>query len=98
MTWLTEGLPIILNVLAIILLIILIIIGLKTIKLINNVRTLFEDLIYKIKSLNGVFRAIDNITDSISNLSDKITTIISNFIIKIFKKKYNKNKEESENE
>lgn len=98
MNWLTDGLPIILNVLAILLLIILIIIGLKTIKLIDNMRTIFDDFICKIKSLNGIFRAIDNITDSISNVSDKIANIINNFIIKIFKKKYNKNKEENENE
>ena len=91
---LAGALPIMLNILGIVLLVILIIIGIKVIKVMNNIDEIVKDVDYKVKSLNNIFNIIDKTTDGLALLSDKIIDWVNNFILKFFKKKYNKEKEE----
>ena len=98
MILLNDLLPLLLSILGVILLVVLIVIGFKIIRLMNNIEEIVEDVTYKVKSLNNIFRIIDRLTDSLSIVSDKLVESINSFLIKMFKKKYNKKKEEKENE
>lgn len=91
-------LPILLYILGAALLIILIIIGLRVIKILDNVDDIVRDVDGKVKSLNGVFHMVDVATDKLAILSDRVVEAVSNFILKLFKRKYNNKKEESEDE
>lgn len=95
MACLLKVLPVILNILGIALLIVLIIIGIKIIKVMNNIDEIVKDVDYKVKSLNNIFTVIDKTTDCLAIITDKVVSGISNFILKFFKKKYNKEKEDS---
>jgi uncharacterized protein YoxC len=93
-----QVLPIILYAAGIALLIILIIIGIKFIKTMNKVEDIVEDVDKKVKSLNGVFNIIDNMTDKISSVTDRIVDSVAGFISRVFKNKKNKEKEMKEND
>lgn len=82
-----QFLPIILYLLGTVLLIILIILGLKLIYSVNKVNEILDDAYNKTKSLNGLFNAIDGVTDSLSNLSDSIVSNVTGIIGKIFNRK-----------
>ncbi len=92
--FLETVLPILLYIAGITLLVVLIIIGIKFIKTLNRVDSIVEDVDNKVKALNGFFQIIDVATDKLSFLTDKFTDSISSFVIKLFKGKYNKKKEE----
>ncbi len=97
MEMLSEVLPIILYLVGVVLLVILIIIGVKIIRIIDSIDDIVKDVDYKVQSLNGVFKIIDTTTDRLAVINDKIVDVITNFILKLFKKKYNNKKEEKEN-
>ena len=88
-----EFFPIILYLLGSVLLIILIVLGLKLIYTVNKTNQILDDAYNKTKSLNGLFNAIDSVTDSLSNLSDSIVSNITGIIGKVFSKKRKKEKE-----
>lgn len=90
--------PIILYLLGTVLLIVLIILGLKLIYTINKTNEILDDAYNKTKSLNGLFNAIDSITDSLSNLSDSIVTNVTGIIGKIFNRRSKRERESRENE
>jgi hypothetical protein len=94
---LSDVLPIILYLAGIVLLVILIIIGIRVIKIMDNVDGIVKDVDYKVKSLNGLFHIVDVTADKLAVINDKLVEGVSNFILKLFKRKYNNTKEE-ENE
>jgi hypothetical protein len=89
-------LPILLYVAGIFLLIVLIIIGIRIIRTMNKVDTIVADVDKKVKSLNGLFSFIDNTTDKLSFLTDKVVDSLSGFLMNMFSKKNKKKKEEEE--
>lgn len=90
-----EVFPIILYSLGSILLIALIVLTIKVIKTINKVDKVVEDLNNKSRKLNGVFDIVDNATDALSLMSDKIVGFIVNGIAGLFsRKKKEENKDE----
>ena len=97
MDFLMIVLPIILYVLGIVLVGILIIIGVKLIYTIDKTNDILDDVEKKSKSLNGVFEMVDNVTDSLSIISDTVVEGIVGLISRIFKKR-KKEKEIDENE
>lgn len=92
-----DALPIILYVLAIVLVIIFIILGIKLIKTINKTNEILEDVEKKTKSLDGMFRVIDGVTDTLSVFSDTLVSGITSIIGKLIPKK-KKKKEKKEDE
>lgn len=100
METLNELFPVILNGLLIILVLVLIILVIKVIKTLKNVNVVVEDLNSKIKTLDGLFNAIDTTTEALSNIGDKVSGVISNGLNTIlsFRKNKDKKEEETENE
>lgn len=92
--YLNSFLPIIIYILLVILLVLLIIICFKTIRTMNKVQDIVEDVDDKVQSLNGFFDIIDMATDKLSILSDKVIDTIANFIQKVFKPRKKGNVEE----
>ena len=93
-----EVFPLILYSLGIILLVILIILGIKLIKTVNQANAILEDAYNKSRSLNGLFHAIDAVTDTLSSISDSIVDNLTAIIGKVFHRRKNKAKENGENE
>ena len=89
-------LPILLYFAGLVLLIVLIVICVKLIKVMDKVNLIVDDVDKKVKSLNGLFSVIDFFTDKISSVTDKIVTKITDFVIGIGKRKYNKKEREEE--
>ena len=87
MDFLMMVLPIILYVLGIVLVGILIIIGVKLIYTIDKTNEILDDVEKKSKSLNGVFEMVDNVTDSLSIISDTVVDGIVGLVSRIFKKR-----------
>ena len=98
METLNELFPVILNGLLIILVLVLIILVIKVIKTLKNVDVVVEDLNNKIKALDGLFNAIDSTTEALSNIGDKVSSVISTGLNTILSFKKNKDKKEEESE
>ena len=94
-----EFFPIILYLLGAVLLIILIILGIKLIHTIDKTNMILDDAYNKTKSLNGIFAAIDSVTDTLSSISDSLVGVLSSVVSKMIpKRKKRKEKEEFEEE
>ena len=87
MNFLMMVLPIILYVLGIVLVAILIILGVKLIYTVDKTNDILDDVEKKSKSLNGVFEMVDNVTDSLSIISDTVIDGIVGLVSRIFKKR-----------
>lgn len=87
MDFLMMVLPIILYVLGIVLVAILIILGVKLIYTVDKTNDILDDVEKKSKSLNGVFEMVDNVTDSLSIISDTVVDGIVGLVSRIFKKR-----------
>ena len=99
MDTLLDVLPIILYSLGIILLIVLIILSVKLIHTVDKTNKILDDAYNKTKSLNGIFNAIDKVTDALSNISDSLVGAITSGLNKVFvRKKKNKKKEDEDDE
>ena len=98
--YLSQILPIIIYILLIALIILLIIISVKAIKALDKVQLVVDDVDKKVKTLDGVFEFIDNATDRVSFLSDRIIGILVSAVDKLFKsnKKTKKIKLEEEDD
>ncbi len=70
----------------IILIIIFIVLGIKLIKTLKKLDIVIDDVNEKMGKVNGVFDIIDKTTDYACTISDKIITVISNFINGLIKK------------
>lgn len=92
------SLPVVLYILGIVFLIILIVLGIRLLRVMNNIDSIVKDVDGKVKSLNGVFQIIDVTTDRLSFVADKMVEGISNFLLRVFKKKDNREYEKEDNE
>ena len=79
-------LPLVVYILLIIILVVGIIIGLKTIKTLDKLDQVVDDVSKKVSSLNGIFSVIDLTTDKIVSITDRVVEMASGIIGKIFKK------------
>lgn len=79
--------PVILFILAIILLVVLIILVIRMINTLKKVDQIVDNVNTKVNKLDGAFSIIDTLTDSLSNLNDKIVSFIANGIRNFFKRK-----------
>lgn len=96
-----EFFPLVLYTLGSILLVILIILGIKLIKTVDKTNMILDDAYNKTRSLNGLFNAIDHVTDALSSINDSIVSAVSSTIGRLFykdkkTKKGKKNEKESE--
>ena len=93
-----EVLPIILYVLGAVLLVALIVLTIKLIYTVERVNVLLDGVERKMKTLDKIFGAVDNMADAFAALSDKVVDGIAGIISKVFgrKKKRNKNIEMEE--
>lgn len=87
----TDFLPVLLYVLGSILLIVLIVLGIKLIQTVDRANAILDDLEEKSKSLNGLFNAVDSLSNAVAAVGDRVidgvTGIISNFFHKRKKKR-----------
>lgn len=90
--------PIILYILGSALLIVLIILVIKCMGTLKKINTVVDDVSEKAGKLDGVFNLVDNTTDAISNISDKVIDFVSGAITGLFTRKKNKKMEENSNE
>ena len=97
MEYLSKLFPVILYFLLIILVIVLIVLVVRLLETLKKVDHVVDDVNRKVNKLNGLFDVIDNATDTLSIMSNRIVTIITSGIDKLFTKKKNK-KEDEENE
>ena len=82
-----EVLPAVLYILGSILLVVLIILGIKLIVTMNKIENIVDDINGKVKSLNGLFSAIDYTTDKLALISDRFVDTVASIIRKIFNRK-----------
>lgn len=92
--------PLVLYILGAVLLVTLIILCVKLIHTVDKTNKILDDAYNKTKSLNGIFNAIDSITDTLSSISDTLVTGVSSVIGKFFDKtkKIKKRKEDDDDE
>lgn len=86
MEWLAETLPIIIYCLLIILIIVLVVLGIKSIITVSKVDKIIDGVKHKVESLTNVFKVVDGLTDKISSVGDLLINLISNAILRFFKK------------
>lgn len=91
---LMQTLPVIIYILLIILIVILIIFMVKAFDTLKKIDTTIDDVNSKMNKLNGVFSIVDRSADAINTVTDKMISVISGGITKIFKRR--KKKEEDE--
>ena len=89
-----QLLLIILYLLVSILLVVLIILGIKLINTMNKIQNVVDDINKKVDSFDGLFSIIDNTTDKLALLSDKMVDGVTFLLKKIFKPR--KRKEEDD--
>ena len=96
MEFLNEALPIILYVLCAVLLVAVIILVTKLIKTVDKTNAILDDVEEKSKSLNGLFYAIDSITDTISSVNDRIVDKLLGFFGKMFGRRKKNEREDDD--
>ena len=83
----SQILPIILYSLLSILIVVVIVFIYKLTITVDQANVVLDDVYKKVNKLDNLFDIIDRSADTINLVTDKITGIISNSILKIFKKK-----------
>ena len=91
-----EFLPILIYVLLSVLLVVLIVLGVKLIDTVNKTNAVLDDIEKKSKSLDGIFSTIDNVTDAVSMVSDRLVDGIAGLIGKLFSLRKKRKKEEED--
>ena len=91
-----EFLPILIYVLLSVLLVVLIVLGVKLIDTVNKTNAVLDDIEKKSKSLDGIFSTIDNVTDAVSMVSDRLVDGIAGLVGKLFSLRKKKKKEEED--
>lgn len=69
------------------LLVFLIVLCIKLIYTVDKTNVILNDLERKLKSVNGVFTAIDTVTDAVTTISDTFVAKAALMLEKIFRKK-----------
>lgn len=83
----SQTMPIILYLLLSILIVVTIVFIYKLSITVDKANVVLDDIYKKVRKLDNLFDIIDKSADTISLVTDKLTGIISNSILKIFKKK-----------
>lgn len=92
---LSDVLPVLLYILGSILLVVLIILGIKLIQTVDRANALLDDLEEKANSLNGLFTVVDNFSNAIALVGDRVVDGVTGMISNFFhKRKKRKDKEE----
>ena len=91
-----EVLPILIYVLLAVLLVVLIVLGVKLIDTVNKTNAVLDDIEKKSKSLDGIFSTIDNVTDAVSMVSDRLVDGIAGLIGILFSLRKKRKKEEDD--
>jgi len=95
METLAGVLPILMYILGSILLVVVIILGIKLIQTIDRANALLDDLEQKSKSLNGLFAVVDNLSNAMTVVGDRVVEGVTSMISSFFhKRKKRKAKEE----
>ena len=97
MEYLKDLFPVILYFLLIILVIVLIVLVVRVIGTLKKVDQVVDDVNLKVSKLNGLFEVVDSATDTLSIMSNRIVSLITGGIDKLFTKK-KKKKEDDEDE
>ncbi len=97
---LNDVLPIVLLFLGAVLLIVIIILVTKLVKTVDKINIILDDVEGKSQSLNGLFKAIERLGNTLDSANNKVTGFIAGMVKKVFKQKKAKKakKEEEENE
>ena len=93
-----EVLPILLYTLGSILLVVLIILGIKLIQTVDRANAILDDLEEKSKSLNGLFTVVDNFSNAIAIVGDRVIDGIAGMVSSFFHKRKKKKIKEEEME
>ena len=82
-----DVLPILLYILGSILLVVLIILGIKLIQIVDRANAILDDLEEKSKSLNGLFTVVDNFSNAIAIVGDRVVDGIAGMVSSFFHKR-----------
>ena len=82
-----EVLPIILYVLGAVLLVALIVLTIKLIYSVERINVLLDGVEKKMKTIDKIFGAVDNVADSFAALSDRVVDSVAKIINKVFGRK-----------
>ena len=93
-----EVLPIILYVLGAVLLVALIVLTIKLIYSVERINVLLDGVERKMKTIDKIFGAVDNVADSFAALSDRIVDGVATIINKVFGRKKKRRKEIEEDD
>ena len=91
-----DVLPILLYILGSILLVVLIILGIKLIQTVDRANAILDDLEEKSKSLNGLFTVVDNFSNAIAIVGDRVVDGIAGMVSSFFHKRKKKKMKEEE--
>ena len=83
----SQLMPIILYLLLSILVVVAIVFIYKLTITLDKANTVLDDIYVKVKKLDGLFEIIDKSADTISMITDKVSNVVVNSILKLFKKK-----------
>lgn len=102
MEFLNELMPLVIYILVAILLVVLIVLVIKLFTTVDKTNAVLEDLEKKSKSLDGIFGAVDSLTDTISLASDRLIDGAASLVSKVInagkKKRDRRKKGEEEDE
>lgn len=87
MEFASEILPIILYLLLSILVVVAIVFIYKMIHTLDKANQVLDDVYVKVKKLDNFFEIVDKSADAINMITDKVTGVITNSLMKIFKRK-----------
>ena len=87
-----EVLRIVLYVLGAVLLVALIVLTIKLIYSVERINVLLDGVERKMKTVDKIFGAVDNVADAFAALSDKVVDGIAGIINKVFGRKKKRNR------
>ena len=93
---LASVLPILMYILGSILLVVLIILGIKLIQTVERANNILDDLEQKSKSLNGLFSMIDNFSNAIAVVGDRVVDGVVGMVSSFFHKRKKRKSKEKE--
>ena len=86
-----EVLPVVLYILGAILLTALIVLTIKLIIVTNKMEKVVDNITDKVRTLDGLFAVIGNISNKVTMLTDKFVDNVALIVDKLFKRKDNRN-------
>lgn len=90
--------PLILYLLGAILLVVIIILMTRLVKTVDKVNILLDDIEGKSQSLNGLFKAIEGLGNTLANANNRVTGFAAGIIKKMFKNRKKKKSKKDEDE